>query len=135
MKINVSKIPPEGLLLEESLSLEDLNLDNLKFTAPLRVSAQIEEITNAVTVDLKLNGEISAICSRCLEPYDIDLKKNLKLNYTVKSLRDVINLDEDIRQELILGYPLRPLCSPNCKGLCPKCGRNLNKGGCSCGTT
>lgn len=137
MKISISQIPQEGLFLEDTLKPEDLDLavKDIEFTAPVRVKAQVVKITNVVTVDLDLDTRLSTICSRCLEKIRVNLDRKLMLNYPVKSNQDVINLNEDIRQELVLDYPVKPLCNPNCKGLCPKCGKNLNQGGCSCGTT
>ena len=35
-------------------------------------------------------------------------------------------------EEFVLALPVRPLCKPDCKGLCPDCGKNLNEGSCSC---
>jgi uncharacterized protein len=71
-------------------------------------------------------------CSRCLEEFESDFKKVIALNYPVDKSDPVINLEPDIREEIIIDYPLKPLCKPDCKGLCPKCGRNLNEGNCSC---
>lgn len=45
---------------------------------------------------------------------------------------DEINLDEVIEEGLILALPMKPLCSPDCKGLCPVCGCDLNHHHCSC---
>ena len=44
----------------------------------------------------------------------------------------VIDLSEDVRQTVLLSVPLKLLCTENCKGLCPLCGRNLNSGTCTC---
>jgi uncharacterized protein len=95
----------------------------------------VSRITNAVTVDVTMNAPIEACCSRCLNDFEIYFKKNIELNYPVDNLEPFIDLDPDIREEIILDYPLKPLCKPDCKGLCPKCGKNLNEGGCSCGST
>ena len=78
---------------------------------------------------------MQASCSRCLADFKIDYKKDIDLNYPVNNLEPTIDLDPDIREEIILDYPLKPLCRPNCKGLCLKCGKNLNEGGCTCGST
>ncbi|MBM3211747.1 DUF177 domain-containing protein, partial [Candidatus Poribacteria bacterium] len=45
---------------------------------------------------------------------------------------DCIELSDDFRESLLLELPIRILCSENCKGLCPKCGQNLNDGKCDC---
>ncbi len=44
----------------------------------------------------------------------------------------LINLSELIRQNLIVTLPARPLCKPDCRGLCPHCGKDLNEGPCEC---
>ena len=43
-----------------------------------------------------------------------------------------LNLDEFVREEILLFLPNKILCKENCKGLCPKCGKNLNDGKCDC---
>ena len=44
----------------------------------------------------------------------------------------VINLEGLLWEEFVLALPVHPLCKPDCKGLCPDCGKNLNEGSCSC---
>ncbi len=137
MKIDVNKIPVEGLILEENISPVELDLDTelVKFQGALKVTAQISRITNAVTVSLDLSGVIELVCGRCLEEYRIELEKSLQLNYSLEKGQLILDINPDIREELILDYPIKSLCSPACKGLCPKCGKNLNEGGCSCAIT
>ncbi|MEK7085982.1 MAG: DUF177 domain-containing protein, partial [Patescibacteria group bacterium] len=43
-----------------------------------------------------------------------------------------IDLGEFLRQEIILHFPLIPVCSKSCKGLCPTCGKDKNKEDCDC---
>jgi len=138
VKIDVNQIPPEGLtLVEEFMPLElDLETEIIKFRGPVKIKAEISKITNAVTVYLTLSASMYASCSRCLDEFEIDFKKNnIELNYPVNKSEPVIDLDPEIREEIILDYPIKPLCNAGCKGLCPKCGKNLNEGGCSCGIT
>jgi hypothetical protein len=45
-----------------------------------------------------------------------------------------LDLDELVREELLLSFPMRTLCSPDCEGLCPKCGRPRRLGDCGCQT-
>jgi uncharacterized protein len=45
---------------------------------------------------------------------------------------DKIDLDKDIRDYALLAVPMKQLCSDDCKGLCLKCGKNLNEGLCDC---
>ena len=137
MKIDINKILLEGLTLEEEVnpSALDLETDIVKFLEPIKIRAEVSKITNAVTVNLSLSGSIHLNCSRCLREFNVALKKILRLNYHVDRTEPIIDLDQDIKEEIILDYPIKPLCNPDCKGLCPKCGKNLNEGGCSCAIT
>ncbi|MBI5713209.1 MAG: DUF177 domain-containing protein [Chloroflexi bacterium] len=45
-----------------------------------------------------------------------------------------IDLAPFLREEMIISRPMRPLCKPDCKGLCPQCGKDLNEGACDCVT-
>ena len=83
------------------------------------------------------------ICSRCLTPVSVDRNETLSEVYGTEAElpEDVlpyngeyIDLTETIRETLILSEPMRVLCRPDCKGLCPQCGANLNDGPCSCPT-
>ncbi len=137
MKININNISPEGLNLEDDISPAalDLETDIVKFHGSIKVKAEVAKITNTVMVDLSLNAAMRLVCSRCLEETQTNIKKNLKLNYQADKLNPIIDLSQDIREEIILDYPFKPLCKPDCLGLCPKCGKNLNEGVCSCGST
>jgi len=134
VKININQILPEGLTLEEDAASSTLDLDTdiIKFPGPINIKANVTRTIEVVTVNLTLKALMSVNCSRCLNEFSIDLKKSLKLNYPVNSAVQTIDLDPNIREEIILDYPVRFLCSPNCKGLCLKCGQNLNQSRCSC---
>jgi len=45
-----------------------------------------------------------------------------------------LNLDELIRQQIVMNLPIQVLCDANCRGLCSHCGSNLNQGACDCET-
>ena len=137
MKIEINQILPGGLILIEEISPGKLDLETglIKFNGPLKVKASVEKITNAVTVHLTAEATMRSSCGRCLEDFNIDFRKDINLSYPVSKNELSIDLDPDIREEMIIDYPIKPLCRNDCKGLCQKCGKNLNEGGCSCGTT
>ncbi|HLD40656.1 MAG TPA: DUF177 domain-containing protein, partial [Candidatus Omnitrophota bacterium] len=58
--------------------------------------------------------------------------KDFRLNIAIDKSDTSIDISEDIRQEIILEYPDKPLCEETCLGLCVNCGRNLNEGNCNC---
>lgn len=137
MKIDINKIPAEGSVLEENISAGELDLDTelVRLQGPLKVRAVFSRITNAITVKLDLAAVMELFCGRCLKEYTLDFSKKLQLSYSADKGQLTLDINPDIREEVILDYPVKPLCRPECKGLCPKCGKNLNEGGCSCATT
>lgn len=151
MNIIANQVPAEGLYLEEKIDPAELDLetDLIKFRSDLLVKAQVYRITNALTVKLNISTLIYADCSRCLENFEWEFNKDVQLSFSLDSSTAVIDLNPDIREEVILDYPIKPLCKADCKGLCVKCGKNKNEvpgingnagtrfcaGGCNCGST
>jgi uncharacterized protein len=137
MKIIINQVPAEGLYLEEEISSKELDLetDLIKFHHPIKLAARITRITNALSVDLNIKAVISADCSRCLSEFEWAFNKDVQLSCALESSDVFIDLKPEIREAIILDYPIKPLCSLNCKGLCVKCGKNKNEGGCNCGST
>ncbi len=137
MKISINQISSQGSVFEEDILPQSLDLEIgiIKFKGPIRVKAYVSRITNAVTVELSLKGTFLLNCGRCLKEIEVGLDKEVRLNYPVDRFIRNLDIDPDIREEIMLDYPLKPLCHEACKGLCPKCSKNLNEGGCSCGAT
>jgi uncharacterized protein len=95
--------------------------------------------------ELSYHGE----CARCLAPVDgvfsLDFERTVATEgmlteqqademadeYVVLHGKE-LDVDEPLREELLLGFPLRLLCSEDCPGLCPKCGKSLKGGDCGC---
>ena len=91
-------------------------------------------------------------CSRCLEPFTLPVDQTFDLRYqphahntgegereieeddltTAFYEHDEIDLGQLMREQFYLALPMKPLCAPDCKGLCPVCGTNLNRGSCDC---
>ncbi len=133
MKIHLNQIPAEGLSAEESLdaSAYDLDAEGVKITSPLEVSYQAFLEGEDLFVHLSLDCQMRLTCSRCLAPYESFLEKEIDLNYPIGKAR-VIDLTDDIRQEIVLEYPMKRLCAEACKGICQVCGQNLNEVECNC---
>ena len=92
----------------------------------------------------ELNAEVPAECARCLETFTMPVALEFQeMFYSPPSRASspsdyvvfedgVLDLVEPIRERLVLNLSLRPLCRPDCRGLCSLCGRNLNQGDCDC---
>ena len=103
-----------------------------------------------ILVSVCLSAASSDVCSRCLEPVpsvcgidfeeefaptvDVDTGARLSPPDDVFAIdeRQVLDLNEAIRQYRLASRSMQPLCRPDCRGLCPDCGSNLNIGPCSC---
>ena len=135
MKIDLKKLPEgEAVLLEESKKPEELDLEltGIKPASMIRVKAEAIKFSNTLDVRINMTARASAQCWRCLSDLEINIDKNFRLDYPITPQDTIIDLSDDLRQEIILDYPLKPLCNPDCPGLCVKCGKNLNEGPCDC---
>ena len=137
MKIFVNQVSSEGLILEEDVDAAELDLETelIKPVSCFKLKARVWRITNALTIDLNIKTRLRVSCSRCLDDFVWELNKDVRLNYPLDNSSTFIDLNPGIREEVILDYPIKPLCDLKCKGLCKKCGNNLNQGGCNCGST
>ena len=93
---------------------------------------------------------LSMPCSRCLEPvtvpFELEIDQELDLSQTEEERVEALdeqpyisgyNLDVDqlVLNELLLNLPMKVLCKEDCKGICNRCGTNLNRGTCDCEDT
>ncbi len=136
MRIKLSDIPEEGLTVSESLDPLEMNLqaEGWKFLGPLAVSAAFYKERDTVLVRVDASGNAELVCGRCLSVFSRPYEGHFHLDYLI-SKQLVLDVTDDIRQEILLSYPLILLCQANCRGLCFRCGKNLNLEECSCSTT
>ncbi|MFA4984055.1 MAG: DUF177 domain-containing protein [Candidatus Omnitrophota bacterium] len=137
MKIDVRQIPPAGAVLEDDIdpAAWELDADLVKLREPLKARADISKVTNVVTALIKVEGRAILRCSRCLKDFPVDFKRDIRIDSEVDASHLVVDFDPEIRDQLILGYPVKPLCRKDCRGLCPVCGKDLNLGDCNCSKT
>ena len=106
-------------------------------------------LVGALTTTLELR------CSRCLEAFTLPVNSAFDLRYLPEGTAapdadtddgeladddttatyykdDEIDLGDLMREQIYLALPMKPLCRPDCKGLCPQCGTNLNSDTCQC---
>lgn len=135
MKVHVEGIPPEGLDLSEEISPLKISLDlesqGIIFVAPVNTKAKILKSGSEVFAEVEVQAPLEYTCSRCLARFQKVFKKTFNLSREVKP-GDILDIDEDIRQEMMVDYPMKLLCKPDCKGLCSNCGQNLNVADCDC---
>jgi len=149
MKIEVFDIPEEGLDIELE---ETPEIEGIKITQPFKAILRVEKKGVEVLIKGIVTGEVELQCSRCLKEYKLPIKTLLEVSYhpveelnkeeLVELKRDemdvdfyregIIDTEDIIRDQILLNIPMKPLCSENCKGLCPVCGTDLNEFDCGC---
>jgi uncharacterized protein len=132
--------------LDEPLDLED--------AVATGVSGSVKfTLTNfGILAAVKAHADVHLTCARCLEPFRtpmdvafqeefrpvIDVATGLPANLPESdtafqiSPNHTVDLREAIRQQLLLAIEIIPVCSDDCRGLCPTCGTNLNTASCDC---
>ena len=143
--------PAESLHFEGVLDLRELQAgpDTYAFLEPVAWSAQISNVGDALLVSGIAQGNARTACSRCLVDTEYELVGELEGYFIIEQdaeapddlegdefeyLGDdgIIDMEPIIISALLMDIPLQPLCSDDCKGLCPMCGCNLNSETCSC---
>jgi len=131
MKIQVSSIPEEGLkehAVYDPAAL-DMEREDIRPAGPFDVDAQINLVDKELVVSAEIHCAVRMTCARCLEAFESPVSPRAIFSYSVEP-GDIVDITEDVRQEIILAYPMVPVCRPECKGLCAACGQNLNERDC-----
>lgn len=131
MHIQVNTIPPEGLQQHASYDPASLDMERLDIhlREPFEVDAHILLADQELVVTAAVRCPLHLSCARCLEEFASTLHTTAVLSYKVQPT-DAVDITEDVRQEIMLAYPMRPMCRPDCRGLCGTCGQNLNLASC-----
>ncbi len=110
---------------------------------PVKVSGKVFSKADVVNLKLDIAYEFSAPCDRCgvesVSKCGFELERQLATSIegeqsdTIITVPDMkLDVDELIFSEVFLSLPTKHLCKETCKGICLKCGKNLNEGDCSC---
>ena len=117
------------------------------FEKPVHIEGQVVERSGCLLLTLNAEVLYKTACARCLTELHRVLSLSLSKYAAVKgTLQDgedddyvviadsVMELDEPVGELLFLELPSKDLCSEDCRGICPKCGKNRNEGDCGCST-
>ncbi|MFH1691491.1 MAG: DUF177 domain-containing protein [Candidatus Omnitrophota bacterium] len=112
----------------------EIDIEGLEFKGLLNIKVFAKRDSGIVNVHVHIGAPVELTCARCLDKFDGFCDKSFRLIYSVDLAKEDIVLDDNIRQELILSYPQKILCRHDCRGLCSRCGSNLNRSVCKCKT-
>ena len=128
--------------------IDDIKIkdETVRFLSPVKVSGQLENLGQRI---FQVNGLITVpvetVCYRCLSKTILNLKVDFSLKFSdmivdphedeeeiINFSGNEIELKPHVINEIILNWPAQVLCKPDCEGLCPTCGTNLNISSCTC---
>ncbi len=135
----------DAIDIDYSLSLGDFEYSTYQ---PLKNGVQIKgraySKADVAHLDIEVSFEFFGICDRCAEEFERDYSFNIDKTVVshleneeddegyIIAENNILDLDDLVYQEIQLFLPQKMLCSDDCKGLCQKCGKNLNYGKCDC---
>ncbi len=149
MVLDLRKLFSENgtITLDAEFDFSDIEFSGVfPIITPVKITGEILSKTGIVSLSAEIAVEYTADCDRCGTPatnkHSLKLQKTLvtKLangneNDSILELPDMkLNLLELVREEVVLCIPSKHLCREDCKGVCQKCGKNLNEGSCNCNT-
>jgi uncharacterized protein len=143
------------------ISPSDLDRDEIATLGPVEVSVNADKgsLPGEYTVEGTAKFTADLNCSRCLDPYPIANSSSFHVRFRPRPESASTEEDEEIEitdsdeldvefydereiplrdlalEQIQLAIPMKPLCDENCLGLCPKCGANRSREGCSCETS
>ena len=126
--------------------------DSFRVASPVKLAFEISKDKSTFRLVGRTETTLEVPCSRCLETMTVPVGTSFDLRYQPHSTNvgdreqeieeddlttafyqnDEIDLGQLMREQFYLALPMKPLCGEDCRGLCPICGTNLNRGTCDC---
>ncbi len=119
---------------------------------PVTLEGTVSSKGDTYLLEANMAGRLRLRCDCCLEPYERDVETELRIDLippvpvpeeteielSAEDMAvdfvhgDELDLAAIVREQIFLSLPIKSVCRENCKGLCPRCGANLNKRACGC---
>lgn len=161
MKIHVERIPASGLeatfevpYTEFEVLREMAQAGDCVFLSPVVTCFKAIRVHDMVEVKGRVCFSVRLNCGRCLNEFETVLKNEFAVAFVreipepektageialndedlglIAFFGDQIDLHEAVQEQVVMAFPIKFLCRPDCRGLCPKCGADLNRGECNC---
>ena len=155
MRIEVENLRERAEAFSHSYAPGEVEIEDegARLVAPAEVRGDASLKGEEVRVRGKIVTEVELLCDRCAAPSRAPLEVEFDTRFIPQSKAavetdnvrlltedlglaayegDAVDLDELVREQILLALPSRTLCREDCKGLCQKCGADLNAGQCSC---
>jgi uncharacterized protein len=152
MEFNVAQLLREPVGSSRAYTVDETCVADENTVVSVRGDVSLLRTDAGILVTATLTTPVRAECSRCLAPTTVVAQMSIEEEFyaTVDVVtgaplplpdeptaflidaHHILDLCEAVRQQLILVEPMQPLCRPDCAGLCPVCGSDLNSGPCKC---
>jgi uncharacterized protein len=155
MFLDISKLEVETVHVSHSFSMEEVAFDykGYELAGAFKLDADVTKNSRQeVMIKGSIAGRVRVFCDRCLEPFEFELNPAFQIvmipaRPAAADGEDAIEadrLDENVyrdpkisltdllTEQIILNLPAKVLCGDECRGLCARCGANLNQGACAC---
>ena len=148
--INLATLAAGASRLEARASAEELQLLAADWPVGVEASFGLDRTGDLVSVRGRLRSSARLECVRCLRTFDLPLTADLTVvadraggrgrleeqleadDYMMFHDGRQLDLREQARESVLLELPITPHCREDCRGLCPRCGADLNEGPCGC---
>lgn len=127
---------------EGKLPLDDFSFfgNEVKFASDVKVVGVFKNLGDVIFLEGEAKTSLHTECGKCLKAFDLDFEfafdqkfsKNPQSDEIAEFSGNEISIDDSVIQALCMNLPISFVCDEDCKGLCPKCGKNLNEGECNC---
>ncbi len=136
MIIKIARIHPDGMALEGEEPTSILMLEKERFIrtdGPILFSGRVEYVSNELIVQGSVSTTLEMQCSRCAQFFSTTIADSSFLRaYDVPEEQESVDITPDLREAILLNLPSFAVCRPECAGICPQCGTDLNTNRCDC---
>ena len=150
MHLDLSRLSADTVHLQRDYPAEAFagSAEDYRVTGPVRLEFDISRSEDRYRLAGRVSAALELTCSRCAEPFSWPVEATFDLQYLPQADNvgegelevaeedlgvafyeaNTIDLGQLMREQFYLALPMKPLCGPECRGLCPQCGANRNRG-------
>jgi uncharacterized protein len=135
MRVDLGRLGERGerLVGEVAPELLDIHDPDIRVMCPVKCEAVAVCAGDELLVDGRLSVRAQFRCGRCGEMFETDVEEpTFHYDCQVEKGVEFVDLTGEIRESILLTFPVYPVCRPDCLGLCPQCGANRNRKPCRC---
>jgi len=147
MKIKISGLSNGTYNYDFNFGIDRIELEE-PFFGNYQTNVVLNKFDDQIILEVSTSLHANFLCDRCGKDYESVVQSNYKMVYLLRDIdsktdeevditylaqdADKIDISKDTRDYAILSVPMKKLCNDDCKGLCFKCGKDLNEGNCDC---